>query len=125
MLKKQVFFITIFYSLALASVCLISFKKLPDIGVSFGDKLFHSFTYVILVFLWYNSLVFHFKRDKINSIIYASIIGIIFGIIIEVLQGVFTTTRHADVFDVLANSLGVLVAASLLVLKNRNTVKKS
>ncbi|MGE5944759.1 MAG: VanZ family protein [Flavobacteriales bacterium] len=125
MLKKQVFLITILYSLALASVCLISFKKLPDIGVSFGDKLFHSLTYVILVFLWYNSLVFHFKIGKIKALTDASIISIIFGIIIEVLQGVFTATRHADVFDVLANSIGVVVAASLLALKNRNTVKKS
>ena len=124
MLKKQVFLITVFYSLALATVCLIPLKKLPDIGVSFADKIFHSLTYVILAFLWFYSLVFHFKTSKIKSIIYASIISIFFGIIIEILQGTLTKTRQADFLDILANSLGVLLVALLLLLKNRNTVKK-
>ena len=124
MLKKQVFLITVFYSLALATICLIPLKKLPDIGVSFADKIFHSLTYVILAFLWFYSLVFHFKTSKIKSIIYASIISIFFGIIIEILQGTLTKTRQADFLDILANSLGVLLVALLLLLKNRNTVKK-
>ncbi|WP_100614129.1 VanZ family protein [Confluentibacter citreus] len=93
-------------------------------GVSFSDKLFHSLTYAILAFLWFNTFFFQFKKNKKVAIIYASIIAIIFGIIIEVLQGAFTATRQADVFDVLANSLGVLFTVSLLLLKNRNTVKK-
>lgn len=124
MLKKFVFLITIVYSLALATVCLMPMKRLPDIGVSFGDKIFHSLTYVILAFLWFYTLHFHFKLNKIKSIIYASVISIIFGTIIEILQGVLTKTRQGDVLDVLANSLGVLVAASVLFLKSRNTVKK-
>jgi VanZ family protein len=123
-LKKYVFIITIFYSLALACVCLIPLKKLPDLGVSFADKIYHASTYFILAFLWYNTLVLHFNTSKTKAIIYTSLISIIFGIIIEVLQGVFTTTRHADIFDVLANSLGVLFAVSVLILKNRITVKK-
>jgi len=122
-LKKYVFIITIFYSLALASVCLIQFKKLPDLGISFGDKIFHSLTYVVLAFLWYYTLVFQFKICNKKAIVYASAISIIFGIIIEVLQGVFTVTRQADVFDVLANSLGVFFAAMVLLLKNRIRVK--
>lgn len=119
MLKRQVFLITIFYSLALALVCLLPFKKLPDVGVSFGDKIFHSLTYVVLTFLWFSTFFFQFKTSKINAIIYSSVISIVFGIIIEVLQGVFTTTRQADVFDVLANSIGVLFAAVLIVVKKQ------
>ncbi|WP_111307680.1 VanZ family protein [Confluentibacter sediminis] len=124
MLKKCVFIITVFYSLALASVCLIDFKKLPDVGISFADKIFHSLTYTLLAFLWFNTLIFQFKMGNKQAIIYASVISIVFGIIIEVLQGVFTKTRHADVLDVLANSLGVLFMVSLIMLKNRITVKK-
>lgn len=124
MLKKYVFTITIFYSIALVWVCLMPLKKLPDLGVSFSDKIFHSLTYAILAFLWFNTFFFQFKKNKITAIVYASVISIIFGIIIEVSQGVFTATRQADMFDVLANSLGVLLTASLLMLKNINTVKK-
>ncbi len=124
MLKKYLLLITIFYSLVLASVCLLPIKKLPDVGISFGDKIFHSLTYAVLAFLWFYTFFLQFKISKKSAIMFASVISIIFGIIIEVLQGVFTATRQADVFDVLANSLGVLFTASLLLLKNRNTVKK-
>ena len=38
-------------------------------------------------------------------------LGIIFyGIVIEVLQGKFTASREADIYDVLANSFGVFLA---------------
>lgn len=124
MLKKRVFLITVFYSLVLALVCLMPLKKIPNFGVSFGDKIFHSLTYVVLAFLWFGTFFFQFKKGKIKAIVYASVVSIIFGIIVEVLQEVFTSTRQADMFDVLANSLGVLFAASLLLLKNINTVKK-
>ncbi|PKQ44470.1 teicoplanin resistance protein VanZ [Confluentibacter flavum] len=93
-------------------------------GVSFGDKIFHSLSYAVLAFLWFYTFFFQFKISKTKAILFASVISIIFGIIIEVLQGVFTSTRQADVYDVLANSLGVLFAACLLLLKNINTVKK-
>lgn len=110
--------------MALALVCLMPLKKIPNVGVSFADKIFHSLTYVVLTFLWFGTFYFQFKKGKIKAIVYATIISIIFGIIVEVLQGVFTATRQADVYDVLANSLGVLFAVSLLLLKNINTVKK-
>ena len=34
---------------------------------------------------------------------------VIYGIIIEILQGVLTTTRESDLFDALANTLGAIV----------------
>jgi VanZ family protein len=123
-LKKYVFIVTIFYSLALATVCLVQLNDLPKTGISFEDKIFHALSYAVLMGLWFNTLVFQFKISTIKAIIYASIVSIIFGIIIEVLQGVFTVTRKADVFDVMANSLGVLVFATVIFLKNKLTVKK-
>jgi VanZ family protein len=123
-LKKQIVYITVFYSLALAVVCLIPSDTLPDVEVSFADKIFHSVTYVVLTFLWFYSLVLSFKMETLNAIVYASVISIIFGIIIEVLQETLTETRRGDVLDVLANSLGVLFAASIIWFKNRNSVKK-
>lgn len=40
-------------------------------------------------------------------------LSIFYGIIIEVLQMGFTTTRKGDLYDVLANSIGVFCAAML------------
>lgn len=96
----------------------------PDLGISFADKIFHSLVYLILAFLWFYTLIYHFNIENGKAILIASLISIIFGIIIELLQEVVTETRQADLFDVVANSLGVLVATGLLILKKRNSVKK-
>ena len=119
MLKKQIVYITVFYSLALTVVCLIPSNKLPDVEVSFADKIFHSITYLVLTFLWFYSFVYRFKIERMKALIYASVISVAFGIIIEVLQEILTETRSADLLDVLANSLGVLIAACSLLLKKQ------
>jgi VanZ family protein len=118
-LKKQIVYITVFYSLALTVVCLIPSNKLPDVEVSFADKIFHSITYLVLTFLWFYSFVYRFKIERMKALIYASVISVAFGIIIEVLQEILTETRSADLLDVLANSLGVLIAACSLLLKKQ------
>lgn len=110
--------------MALIGVCLIPLEGPPDFGISFADKIFHSLVYFVLTFLWFYSLIFHFKIEKGKAVLYASFISIIFGIIIEILQEVFTDTRQADLLDVVANSLGVVTATGLLALKKRNSVKK-
>ncbi len=40
----------------------------------------------------------------------------IYGIIIEILQGVFTNNRQADLFDVFANFAGITVATLFFML---------
>lgn len=94
-------------------------NKLPDVEVSFADKIFHSITYLVLTFLWFYSFFYRFKIERMKALIYASVIAVAFGIIIEVLQEILTETRSADLLDVLANSLGVFMAACSLLLKKQ------
>jgi len=115
---------TIVYSIALAIICLVSFSNLPKVNVSNADKIFHTTTYVMLACLWYHTFFFHFKNSQSKSIIKSVFLAIVFGMIIEVLQGVFTTTRHADIMDVIANTIGVLMFVVFISIKNRITVKK-
>ena len=42
------------------------------------------------------------------------------GVIIEILQGTITKERSADVYDIFANSLGIVVAIFLLYLIKKN-----
>jgi VanZ family protein len=42
---------------------------------------------------------------------FISFVAIILGIAIEYLQGIVTVDRNSDLYDVLANSLGVLTGA--------------
>jgi VanZ family protein len=122
-LKTYSFLLVILYSVALTVVCLIKIEGINKVGISFGDKIFHSLSYVVLTFLWFNTLFNKFKLNKSKALMYAVIISIIFGIIIEILQGTLTVYRSADINDVLANSLGVMFTAAVIGIKNKFILK--
>lgn len=124
MLKKLLLLVSILYTLVLAGVCLIKIKKLPEIGVSFGDKIFHFLAYMVLSFLWFNTFFNTFKLEKKKALIYAALFSIAFGIIIEVLQGTITASRSSDVYDVMANTMGVFLTVIIVFIRNLITIKK-
>lgn len=67
------------------------------------DKLYHAFSYCVLMGWWLQL----FPRPTMRLLLAA--IFILFGISIEVLQS-FHPLRHFDIWDMLANSAGVLLA---------------
>ena len=85
----------------------LSLIKMPNtnIKVAHIDKLYHSFAYFVLTITW---LFAFYKRQEKKLVIIISCI--IFGIIIEILQSTLTVYRTGDYYDILANSLGVLLA---------------
>lgn len=124
MLKKLALFAAIGYSAALALVSLIKLTNVPDVGVDFGDKIFHFLAYFVLTFLWFGAFLYNFNFKKSKAITYASIFSVFFGIVIEVLQGTITAYRSLDIYDVVANTFGVLLAVVIIALKNNIGVKK-
>ncbi|GAA4800170.1 VanZ family protein [Litoribaculum gwangyangense] len=125
MLKKIALIITLIYTIALAIISLIRLNNLPDIGVSFGDKIFHFLAYGLLTFLWYQAFLQSFKFKIKRAIYSAVILSVIFGIIIEVLQGTITVVRAMDVYDAVANTLGALLVSIFLCFKNSLHIKNS
>jgi len=123
-LKKLLFLISILYTLALLIVCLIKLNKLPKIGVTFGDKVFHVLAYALLSFLWYNTFIYTIKLKEQRALLQATVFSVIFGIIIEVLQEALTTFRTFDLNDVLANTIGVFFTVLLVLTKKNIDAKK-
>lgn len=72
----------------------------PDNHVSHADKIVHLAGYTLLMF-WWAQLVTR-QRWKLAFAV------VIFGIVIELLQGL-TPGRQPDVLDALANTSGVLL----------------
>ena len=107
LLERNAFFIAIFFTIFIAFISLISLKGIPAIKVSNSDKFGHLFAYFLLCLSWLYAFRNH-SQKKVT--IYIIIVLIIYGILIEVLQGVLTTYRQADFFDILANSSGVILA---------------
>nr|WP_262910958.1 VanZ family protein [Flaviramulus multivorans] len=109
----------------MAFVSLIKLNNLPDVGVSFGDKIFHFLAYFVLTFLWFNTFINTYKFKNRRAIIFSIVISVVFGIIIEVLQETITVSRALDIYDVLANTIGVLIASLVLWVKHILQVKNS
>lgn len=114
MLKKSLLYITIIYSLALLAVSLMTLHDLPDLGVSFADKIFHFLAYTVLTVLWYGTFSYTLNYRNKRAISYAMLFSIVFGIIIEVLQGCLTTSRRLDFYDIIANTIGTLLVSFVL-----------
>lgn len=117
---KLVLTIALFYTLVLVVVCLMKFQPgfLPFEKVSGADKVFHSSAYFGLTLVWHFYFFSKKGQTKQKPILMICGLAIIFGIFIEVLQGVITTYRSMDVYDVLANTTGVVVAFIILTLLN-------
>ncbi len=124
MLKKYALIIAIGYTLALVIASLAKVKDVPDLGISFADKIFHFGAYAMMTVIWFNYFFTLKMTTKAESIIIAVIIAVILGMIIELLQGTITESRQADFNDVIANNIGILIAAVILWFLPTKDVKK-
>lgn len=121
-LKKYSFWVALFFTLAIIVGSLISFKSLPTKSVvTINDKLLHGFAYMVITFFWLFAKPIYFLPRKG----WAILVGVfLLGIALEILQGVLTSYRHAEILDAVANTTGILLGYLLFKLstnkKNEN-----
>jgi VanZ family protein len=111
----------VFYSIALIIVSLVRLNNLPNLNTGFDDKIAHFLFYAIFCILWF--LSFHSLKIK-RSLFAAAAFSILFGLIIELLQSVVSIHRTTDIYDFLANTMGVLTTTTLIHLKKELIIKK-
>lgn len=122
---KLILSLALLYSIGILYASLMRTEGLPKVNFEQADKVFHFIAYLGLSLLWYFyyiscNLGEHLRKKPFLII---GLLVIAFGILIEVLQDVTTEYRTIDSLDVLANSLGVLVAyiiVSMLRLRLQN-----
>lgn len=112
--------LALLYNAVIIVVSLIRFKKgsLPLESIANIDKIVHFSMYFGLVVLWQ---LYYFSKNQIirpKPNLWICGIAIIFGIIIEILQDKITTYRSFEYFDILANTLGVVVGFIVLSVIN-------
>lgn len=78
------------------------------------DKLHHFSAYAMLMFLSANFFQLLIKK-RVKGAIIAFIFTLSFGTIMEIGQGILSTSRHADWNDLLANTLGAALIFTLLL----------
>lgn len=96
-------------------ISLVKVQSPVKISISNFDKLVHFGIYFINTLVWFGYFSgIDFKKQILKGILKASLLAFFVGVSIEILQESITIARSGDVNDVLANSLGILMAVVLL-----------
>ncbi|MFT3793512.1 VanZ family protein [Flavobacterium sp.] len=103
--------LAIVWTLVIAVLCLVSFKKLPTVKLTGADKYVHAVFHLVFTGLWF--LYLRFQNGR--ALAKAFFASVAYGILIEIMQGLFTQTRKADLKDVLANITGALLAVMVIL----------
>jgi VanZ family protein len=105
------------YIIAISLTLLIAYLSLSKpiqieipLDISFLDKILHATAYFTLTISWLFALRNYSKNKLIVLVIF------FYGVLMEFLQGWLTETRQKDIFDVYANSFGILLA--MLIFNN-------
>tara|TARA_B110000003_G_scaffold275842_1_gene319710 strand:+ start:2834 stop:3208 length:375 start_codon:yes stop_codon:yes gene_type:complete len=121
--KTTILSATILYTTAITVLSLASLSnKLPKLNTGFDDKIAHFLIYAIFCLMWFLT----FKSfDLKRSLICAFSFSILFGLVIELLQGMEFIGRTKDAFDFLANLIGAISMTGLIYIKNKVLIKKT
>ena len=113
--KSIYFWSALGWTVFVAVLCLMNGSNLPRIGVKGVDKYVHFIFHFLFAFLWF---MYGYKKtvQPIAVAQWVLVASLLFGIFIELAQAYLTTSRNPDVFDVLANTSGALVALSVMLL---------
>lgn len=100
------------YTGLVTTLSLIKLGKISVGDFNPTDKMMHTSAYFGLGAVWFFYYVMKkSKKDNYNTdLLKITAIIILFGMLIEVLQGTLTSYRTPDWFDILANSFGILLA---------------
>jgi glycopeptide antibiotics resistance protein len=101
----------------IAYFCLTDSSNIPSVNISNIDKIVHFCFHFGFTISW----ILFFKKelkgsDDAKAYLISFIFSVLFGITIEIMQGVYTTTRASDVTDVLANTLGGMFAIFVAII---------
>ena len=111
LLEDNAIFIAVFFTISITIGSLVKSDLIATEIVSISDKTIHFIAYFFLMLSW---LYVFFKKKSFSKNVKFIFIGcIVFGIIIEIIQGVTTTYRTLSFLDVAANTLGVLFASTV------------
>lgn len=96
------------WSIFIFVLCLIPGKDIPHVPIMGIDKIIHFTLFGVLIFLYLKSTRKGNKNLTQPHIILFLFLIMAYGILLEIFQGNFVPGRTADLYDTIANSLGVI-----------------
>lgn len=103
--------------ITLLSLFSFSGDGLPYIKIPYLDKLVHFTFYFTATILGFVCLKQYVKPSNLvkKTVWSVALFSIFFGTIIEVLQSTITTTRSGEILDFMANSIGAICGALVVI----------
>ncbi|MBT8266561.1 MAG: VanZ family protein [Bacteroidia bacterium] len=117
MLNKLAIPVAVIYTLVLITLSLVRVNNMPSFGTDYDDKFYHLAAYFILMVLWYFAVGSGSGKKRILNIALACIV---FGIVIEAIQGKLIVNRVGDLLDALANIVGTIIATFVVLNREKN-----
>lgn len=118
--NKKSLYLAILWTVVVTVLSLVSIEN-NTIGSSipYKDKIAHFVFYFVFMLTW--GLYFLSFRWNTSKVLWSVFLfAIVFGILMEVCQELFTTTRKAEVADAIANTIGSTIGLLVLHLLTRN-----
>ena len=103
--------VAVLWTLTILVLCLVSFNELPKVGLKEADKYGHIAFHFIFTLLWFQ----YFKLTLRKPVLKIFLGSLLYGGLIEILQGTLTATRKADLHDIAANTFGALLAVIIIL----------
>ena len=109
---------TIFWALFIAVLSLLPGEKFPHVPMTNADLAVHFFFYCVFTFLLIlgNVRQSQFPLFKKKPIVFALLVSVPFGGLVEIIQGTEFVSRSAEFADFLANSVGGLIGVILFLI---------
>lgn len=117
------------YTLLLSLIILyLSLKDANELNkVQFLDiPNFDKFVHFCMYFALMSVAIFETRKSpgRSPSLLLLALYPFLFGVIMEILQKTITTTRSASIFDVIFNTIGILISVLIWILILRGYKKK-
>ena len=124
--KYLLFLVALLWTGIVSYFCLVNSNEIPVINIPNLDKCIHTFFHLVFTFVWFLFFSKQLKLDTIfKPLMFSVVFSFVFGITIEVLQNLITTTRNADAFDIVANMVGSILAVFVVVICDKSSVLNS
>ncbi len=128
-MQKLFYWLAPIYTLLVAYGSLADRPPLPDIELTYIDKVYHGIGYLLMFVLWYIFFYHRFLEKQTHFqytlktiftswsstiAIAAALFSLTIGGLIELAQGYFSEYRSMDLYDMLANMVGIIIAVVLV-----------
>ena len=109
LLERNAYVISIALTVIIIYLSLVSLENL-DVKISVSDKFLHALAYTTLTLSWLFAVKKSHNQLKKKLLIVIAVFSL--GVILEILQEKLAVNRTMDFYDVIANTVGILLALS-------------